>query len=163
MDFIVLFTLMGATFTWLILSYDIACQWSQNLQEWMDTQHTEAMQIPDEIFILICFVIPKFHIYGHGTACQDTYSLNTLRGVVQTDGEDPEHWWAHINPVSMSTRLMGPGSRHDTIDDHTGAWNWRKIVGLRMCCFSSFPGANHLLTRWLQSRHSSNDTDRPSC
>ncbi|KAF9493978.1 hypothetical protein BDN71DRAFT_1508040 [Pleurotus eryngii] len=124
---------MGATFTQLILSYDIACQWSQNLREQMDTQHTEAMQIPDEIFILICFVIPKFHIYGHGRACQDAYSLNNLCGVGQTDGEDPERWWAHINPVSMSTRLMGPGSRSDTIDDHTCAWNWRKIVGLHTC------------------------------
>ncbi|KAF9489136.1 hypothetical protein BDN71DRAFT_1343661, partial [Pleurotus eryngii] len=147
MDFIVLFTLMGATFTRLILSYDIACQWSQNLRERMDSQHTEAMQIPDEIFILICFVIPKFHIYGHGRACQDAYSLNNLCGVGQTNGEDPERWWAHINPVSMSTRLMGPGSQSDTIDDHTCAWNWRKIVGLHTCSFSSFPDTNRLLTR----------------
>jgi hypothetical protein len=44
------------------------------------------------------------------------------------NGEDPERWWAHINPVSMSTREMGPGSRTDTINDHALAWNWRKIT-----------------------------------
>ncbi|KAJ8502691.1 hypothetical protein ONZ45_g11524 [Pleurotus djamor] len=49
--------------------------------------------------------------------------------MAMTDGEDPERWWAHINPVSMSTRLMGPGSRLDTIDDHAAAWNWQKIRG----------------------------------
>ena len=25
---------------------------------------------------------------------------------------------------------MGPGTHHDTLDDHWGAWNWRKLVGL---------------------------------
>ncbi|KAJ7871245.1 hypothetical protein B0H14DRAFT_2257556, partial [Mycena olivaceomarginata] len=25
---------------------------------------------------------------------------------------------------------MGPGARHDTLDDHWGHWNWRELVGL---------------------------------
>ena len=25
---------------------------------------------------------------------------------------------------------MGPGTHHDTLDDHWGAWNWCKLVGL---------------------------------
>ncbi|THV00682.1 hypothetical protein K435DRAFT_656708 [Dendrothele bispora CBS 962.96] len=25
---------------------------------------------------------------------------------------------------------MGPGSRHDTLDDHWGHWNWVKLIGL---------------------------------
>jgi len=53
--------------------------------------------------------------------------------MAHTDSEDPECWWAHINPASMSTKEMGPGARLDTLDDHTGAWNWQKIVGFGGC------------------------------
>lgn len=96
----------------------------------------EDMRLSDEAFNRITYVIPKFHLYGHGSKCQTTYSLSYLPWSAETDGEDPERWWAHINPVSMSTKIMGPGSRTDTIDDHAAAWNWRKIVGLGMSLFS---------------------------
>jgi len=45
------------------------------------------------------------------------------------DGEDLECWWAHINPMSISTKKMGPGTWLDTLNDHSGAWNWQKIMG----------------------------------
>ena len=47
-----------------------------------------------------------------------------------TDGEGIECEWLHINPMALSTRLMGPSTHHDTLDDHWGTWNWRKLVGL---------------------------------
>src|SRR6202040_2208116 len=75
------------------------------------------------------YVLPKFHIYNHGLKCVLNYSLNFLRWSAASDLEDLERWWAHINPVSMSTKEMSEGSRHDTIDDHACAWNWRKITG----------------------------------
>jgi Kyakuja-Dileera-Zisupton transposase len=50
-----------------------------------------------------------------------------------TDGEDPERWWAHINPMSMSTKEMGPGAWLDMLDDYAGAWNWQKITGFGEC------------------------------
>ena len=128
MDFILLSTLVGTVFGLLVLSYDIMCQWSRNLAIRMP-QFPTSMQLPDETVKSIKKVIPKLHIYGHGKACQINYSLNFLKYSARTNGEDPERWWAHINPVSMSTQEMGPGARHDTIDDHAGAWNWRKIAG----------------------------------
>lgn len=33
--------------------------------------------------------------------------------------------------MANSTKEMGPGSRHDTLDDHFGDYNWRKIMSLR--------------------------------
>ncbi|KAG1767726.1 hypothetical protein EV702DRAFT_1050261 [Suillus placidus] len=30
----------------------------------------------------------------------------------------------------MSTHEMGPGSRHDTLDDHFNDWNWKKICAM---------------------------------
>jgi hypothetical protein len=87
------------------------------------------MQPSNRVIDSTKFVIPKMHIYGHGKSCQTRYSLNFLKHSARTDGEDPERWWAHINPVTTSTREMGPGSRQDTIDDHAAAWNFRKIIG----------------------------------
>ncbi|KAL4259306.1 CxC2-like cysteine cluster KDZ transposase-associated domain-containing protein [Pleurotus pulmonarius] len=128
-DFIVLSTLKDHSFARLVLSYDICCQWSRNLWGRI-AGFPEDMRLSPEVFDRITFVIPKFHLYGHGDKCQTAYSLSYLPWSAETDGEDPERWWSHINPVSMSTKIMGPGSRADTIDDHAAAWNWRKIVNL---------------------------------
>jgi hypothetical protein len=128
MDFIALYTLHDADLKLLTFSYDIACQWSRNLKDRI-RQLPPVMQPPNRVMDSTKFVIPKMHIYGHGKSCQTRYSLNFLKYSARTDGEDPERWWAHINPVTTSTREMGPGSRQDTIDDHAAAWNFRKIVG----------------------------------
>jgi hypothetical protein len=132
MDFIVLFTLIHVLTSLLLLSYDIVCQWSRNFGKRMRRQFPEWMHIPPWVFTKMRFVIPKFHIYGHGSSCQFRFSLNFLKYCARTNGEEPERWWAHINPTSMSTREMGPGARHVTIDDHAAAWNWRKITGFGM-------------------------------
>jgi hypothetical protein len=126
MDFIVFFSLIATIWTRLVISYDICCQWSRNLRTRIP-QLPENMRIRPELLNTIEFVIPKFHIYGHGAKCQERYSLNFLRHMAQTNGKEPERWWAHINPISMATKLMGPFARHETIDDHAVAWNWRKI------------------------------------
>ena len=53
-----------------------------------------------------------------------------MPGVGRTDGEGIERNWSEINRVANSTKEMGPGARHDTIDDHFGHHNFRKFVGL---------------------------------
>jgi len=129
MDFLVLSTLIGVIITSLMISYDIACQWSRNFKKRIG-QFPSHMQLSPAVLDTVKYVIPKFHIYGHGSKCQTRFSLNFLKYSARTDGEEPERWWAHINPISMSTREMGHGSRYDTIDDHAAAWNWRKITNL---------------------------------
>ena len=47
----------------------------------------------------------------------------------RTHGETVEQEWAYINLAALSTREMGPGARHATLDDSWGGWNWRKILG----------------------------------
>jgi hypothetical protein len=129
MDFIVFSSLMGTTVRQLVFSYDIACQWSRNLSKRLP-QLPESMRLNPEQLSGARYVIPKFHIYAHGLSCQSLFSLNFLPFMARTNGEEPERWWAHINPVSMSTKEMGPGARLDTLDDHAAAWNWRKITGM---------------------------------
>ena len=135
MDFIMLSTLVGIVAIWLTLSYDIACQWSRNFRKRV-AQFPSWMQIPATVLDSIKFVIPKFHIYGHGCPCQTKFSLNFLRHSARTNGEEPERWWAHINPVSTSTCEMRAGARHEVIDDHAVAWNWHKIVNFGIDFFA---------------------------
>jgi hypothetical protein len=132
MDFILFHSLIGARNELLLFSYDIACQWSRNISRRL-VQLPDSMQLSDKQLHLLRFAIPKFHISAHGPECQSKFSLNYQPHMACTDGEDPERWWAHINPVSMSTKEMGPGARLDTLDDHASAWNWRKITGFGMC------------------------------
>lgn len=129
MDYALLSTLEGRTLPRLVLSYDIACQWSKNLATWM-ARLPEHLRL-DLDAVQTTFSIPKFHLSGaHGDLCQGPFSLNFKEGVGHTDGEGIERNWARVNGAAHSTREMGPGSRHDTLDDTMGHSNWRKLVDL---------------------------------
>ncbi|KAJ7695247.1 hypothetical protein B0H14DRAFT_3530298 [Mycena olivaceomarginata] len=58
------------------------------------------------------------------------FSLNLVPGSGQTDGEGIERPWASIGAIASSTRVSGPGARHDALDDHWSFWNWLKTIGL---------------------------------
>ncbi|TDL22048.1 hypothetical protein BD410DRAFT_815199 [Rickenella mellea] len=121
MDYAFLSTLIGVVCTSLIVTYDIACQWSKNFKQRMLA--FPAFMHLNIILLAMFFGIPKFHLPAHGPACH-------TKGVGRTDGEGVEREWAHINAVATSTREMGAGSRHTTLDDHWGGWNWQKVIGL---------------------------------
>ncbi|KAG2143995.1 hypothetical protein BD769DRAFT_1383033 [Suillus cothurnatus] len=84
----------------------------------------------DYLSKVICFFVPKFHLPAHIAKCQTIFSFNFMHFVGQMDGEAPEMGWLNINPMASSTKAMGPGCHHDTLDDHFGDWNWKKIIGL---------------------------------
>ncbi|THU98424.1 hypothetical protein K435DRAFT_818886 [Dendrothele bispora CBS 962.96] len=111
-----------------VQSYDIVCQWCKKLVDCL--KKLPPLVRLNLVLHLIYFVIPKLHIYGHQIHCQLMFSLNWLQGAGRTDGEGIERPWAHMGPVATSTRDMGPGSRHDTLDDHWGHWNFVKMTGL---------------------------------
>lgn len=112
-----------------VLSYDIACQWRVNLP-------SRIAQLPDHVrFELpvgndLRYAIPKFHFRAHKHEDHDEYSLNLMPGVGRVDGEETERHWSRNNMIAYSTREMGPGSRHDTVEDHIGFANWMKYIGL---------------------------------
>lgn len=138
--------LIGTLSLWLCLSYDICCQWSRILKKRMP-QLPEEMCLSKKMLKRAKLVIPKFHLHNHGIKCHLHYNLNFLRFSAQSDFEDPERWWAHINPISMSTREMTQGSRLDIINDHAAGWNWRKITGFGEC--SMCPIINNQLLIFL--------------
>ena len=113
-----------------VVSYDIACQWAIHLVE-------RIKRLPSlirlHIIFSLTFVIPKLHIYGHKLHCQLNDSFHLHPGVGNTNGEGIERSHSFIGPMGTATREMGPGSRHDTLDDGWGYWNWLKFVSLCKC------------------------------
>jgi hypothetical protein len=138
MDYLFFTTLATTALLWFVVSYDIACQWSVKLWDRM-AKYPPKMQLNRESMDFT-FLIPKFHLPAHIPKCHTAYSFNYTPGVARTDGEAPERGWAHINPTAMSTREMGPGHRQDTLDDHFGDWNWKKVIamGTASCLIDKF-------------------------
>jgi hypothetical protein len=114
-----------------VISYDIVCQWTKNLlarrDDMPDHIVAEVPVLPDGD---VCYVIPKYHWRAHTEKDHNKYSLNLIPGVGRTDGEQIERGWSTHDAVSASVREMGPGSRHDTLEDHFGWNNWLKLLGL---------------------------------
>ncbi|KAI0083229.1 hypothetical protein BDY19DRAFT_998729 [Irpex rosettiformis] len=111
-----------------VVSYDIACQWETHL-----TARLKALPAHVKIEIPtgeVRYAIPKYHFAGHKKSSHNKYSLNYLRGVGRTDGEEIERNWSRHDATAGSTREMGPGSRHDTLEDHFGWANWQKYINL---------------------------------
>ncbi|KLO04000.1 hypothetical protein SCHPADRAFT_948091 [Schizopora paradoxa] len=61
--------------------------------------------------------------------------------MARTDGENIERGWAWMNPASLSTREMGPGARHDTLDDQWMSWNYALVSRLGDTLFNRFDEA----------------------
>jgi hypothetical protein len=129
-DYLFFCALQGSRIKNLVISYDIACQWSKNIWKRM-AEMPECLQF-DHKSREITFLVPKFHLPAHILACHIAYSFNLTPNVGRTDGEGVERGWANINPLATSTKEMGPGSRRDAIDDHFSDANWKKFVGLGM-------------------------------
>ncbi|KAG6905794.1 hypothetical protein DXG01_000684 [Tephrocybe rancida] len=117
--------LFGTFILHILLCYDIACQYGINF--W-----SRFKDIPSRVqfvtVLTIRFKVPKFHLPPHKAKCHGPFSLNYTSGVGRTDGEGVERNWAWLNGAAPSTSQMGPGSRHDTLDDFMGFWNYHKTV-----------------------------------
>ncbi|KAI0054927.1 hypothetical protein BV25DRAFT_1922257 [Artomyces pyxidatus] len=130
MDFVLLSTIAKTAehLKTMVLSYDIACQYSKNfLKRMADFPTAFHIDVTDTS---LTFVVPKFHLLAHGVSCQVSYSLNFTEGVGRTCGEGIEAGWSETNGAALSTREMSSESRHEILNDFFGAINWRKVISM---------------------------------
>ncbi|KAF8215614.1 hypothetical protein K438DRAFT_1561437 [Mycena galopus ATCC 62051] len=111
-----------------IVLYDIVCQWWKKLANCL--MHLPLLVRITIILKMFRFIIPKMHIHSHTLNCQVQFSLNLVPGSGKTDDEGIKHPWSSIGAIATSTRVSGPGARHNTLDDHWNFWNWLKTIGL---------------------------------
>jgi hypothetical protein len=65
MDFIIFSAILGTILLMITFSYDICCQWSQNVKKRM-LQLPASMHLKKKILRAAKIVLPKLHIHNHG-------------------------------------------------------------------------------------------------
>ncbi|KAJ7358563.1 hypothetical protein DFH08DRAFT_911760 [Mycena albidolilacea] len=111
MMFILFFAILNVMLLYLILSYDIACQFSKNYWSRMEG-------LPAEMHINV-EKVPNFHILGH------KWPLG------MTDGEDVEQNWEFTNGAAGLTKMMGPDGHHAFLEGLFVFHNWMRTVSYR--------------------------------
>ena len=64
-DYVVASVLKDTRIHDIVISYDIACKWSINLLERLSENHLDL----DIDTFSLSYLIPKFHLPGHGASC----------------------------------------------------------------------------------------------
>jgi hypothetical protein len=92
--------------------------------------------LPDPMHLLVdqahvWFKVPNFHLPPHVPACHSPYSFHYMWGAGRTHGETVEQNWEFTNGVAASTKMMGVGTHHATLEDLFAFHNWRRLVSWR--------------------------------
>ncbi|KAF7376804.1 CxC2 domain-containing protein [Mycena sanguinolenta] len=143
-DFVLLAALIGLRLLWLIISYDIACQFAINFWSCM-TQLLAHMQLTIEQKN-VWWKVPNFHLPDHKPKCHSPYSFHWMWGAGMSHGEGIEQNWSFSNGTAASTRLMGPGSRQATLEDIFGFHNYNRTLAMR-----GVPTRCHFPPLWFTS------------
>ncbi|KAJ7895595.1 hypothetical protein B0H14DRAFT_2275472, partial [Mycena olivaceomarginata] len=126
MDFILFSSILNYIVFYLILSYDIACQYGKNF--WTHMQLLpEAMHLTID-HSRVWFKVPNFHLPPHKPPCHSAFSFHYMWGAGRTHGETVEQNWEFTNGAAASTKMMGPGTWFATLEDLFGFHNWRHLV-----------------------------------
>lgn len=125
--YVVLTSLNAAKFfRYILLTYDVACQYYVKLRERFAANFPSLVDIIDILHVLV----PKLHLDGHQQSCKIRFSLNYFQGAGRSHGEGIEASWAESKQSGGSTRQMNHGHRHDTLNDFHNYWNWNKVQGM---------------------------------
>ncbi|KAA1479653.1 hypothetical protein DENSPDRAFT_789438, partial [Dentipellis sp. KUC8613] len=162
MGFLLLMTISIGGIVWraLVISYDIACQFSKNFQKRMST-FPPNFRI-DSAVTSVIFLVPKFHLPAHGPKCQADFSFNHTAGVGRTYGETVEANWAKTNRAALSSREMSAGARHESLNDIFGAINWGKTVSMGVHFARSMKEAIYMLAQQEPRYNDLRDTFPPA-
>ncbi|KAH6903662.1 hypothetical protein BKA70DRAFT_1227593 [Coprinopsis sp. MPI-PUGE-AT-0042] len=148
MDYIFFAAIMAIALLRIVITYDIACQWSKNLTSRMETLPADLKPSDD---IEIDAAIPSWHINAHGSDCQVNFALMYREGNGRTCGDEIEGTWDHTNSLGTSVREMAPGARHETLNDHFSGYNFQKIIGLRKILLKKIKEAHKMRLKHLEN------------
>ncbi|KAJ7017144.1 hypothetical protein C8F04DRAFT_979867 [Mycena alexandri] len=126
MDFLWFSALLNFALMWLILSYDIACQFSKNI--WARMPDLPAKYHLKINRANVRWMVPNFHLPGHKKGCHSPFSFHWLWGAGCTHGETVEQNWEFLNGAAASTKLMALGARATALEGLLGFHNFRRQI-----------------------------------
>ncbi|KAJ7092018.1 hypothetical protein B0H15DRAFT_922120 [Mycena belliarum] len=130
MTFLMLSALMGFMLSYLIFSYDIACQFSKGFwgrQNELPPRYRLSLD-PAKIR----WMVPNWHVAGHKKGCHSPFSFHWLWGAGRTHGETVEQNWEFLNGIAAATKMMGLGARYTALEGLFGFHNWRRLIAHRL-------------------------------
>ncbi|KAF9020723.1 hypothetical protein BDZ89DRAFT_1138473 [Hymenopellis radicata] len=132
MDYIFWASILYVTLLWIMLSYDVGCQWRVHLLDRKPLlpdvlQHDESEGRPAPS---VRVGLPVWHGGAHVEKCATEHSLRYKTGAAMTDGEGIERVWSRLNPKAMATKEMHQDGRHENIEEAIDAHNFDKCMGL---------------------------------
>ncbi|KAJ7016376.1 hypothetical protein C8F04DRAFT_981782 [Mycena alexandri] len=130
MDFIFFSAVLNFTLMWLVLSYDIACQFSKNV--WKRMEVLPAKYHLNINRLNVRWMVPNFHLPPHKKGCHSAFSFHWLWGAGCTHGETVEQNWEFLNGAAGATKLMGLGARLTMLEGLLAFHNWRRLVSHRL-------------------------------
>ncbi|KAJ7876466.1 hypothetical protein B0H14DRAFT_2568181 [Mycena olivaceomarginata] len=117
LDFLLLSALV--TFTmWYI------CAFWERMQKF--PEHMQLKISKDNVW----WKVPNFHLPPHRPFCHSPFSFHYMFGAGRTHGEGVEQNWLFSNGAAASTKLMGPGARHATLEDIFGFHNYDRQLAM---------------------------------
>ncbi|KAJ7676330.1 hypothetical protein B0H14DRAFT_3101986 [Mycena olivaceomarginata] len=100
-DFVIFSALLNTILFYLILSYDIACQYGKNFWSRMEALPQYMHLSIDQA--RVWFKVPNFHLPPHQPACHSAYSFHYMWGAGSTHGETVEQNWEFLNGAAASS------------------------------------------------------------
>ncbi|KAJ7175605.1 hypothetical protein C8R46DRAFT_1214075 [Mycena filopes] len=110
MDFLFLSAVLNFALAWLVLSYDIACQFSKNI--WARMEGLPSRYHLNISRLNVRWMVPNFHLPPH------------KKGLEQN--------WEFLNGAAAATQLMGLGARNTALEGLSAFHNWRRLVAHRL-------------------------------
>ncbi|KAJ7737187.1 hypothetical protein DFH07DRAFT_870629 [Mycena maculata] len=129
MTFLFFSSVLNFSLAWLILSYDIACQFSKNIWDRMDVLPKKYHLSINRLNVR--WMVPNFHLPPHKPGCHSPFSFHWLWGAGCTHGETVEQNWEFLNGAAASTKLMGLGARFAALEGLFAFHNWRRLIAHR--------------------------------
>ncbi|KAF8230362.1 hypothetical protein L208DRAFT_1282318, partial [Tricholoma matsutake] len=83
--------------------------------------------------IAILHGISLFHIGGHVWECFSQFSPCFIPSTGQVNGEILESLWSVLNEISPSTQNATISSWIETLDDHMGDSDFKKMLDIGKC------------------------------
>lgn len=104
------------------LIYDIACQYSVNLQERIGHLLPAGLVVDAAIGL--------FHVHAHKDECFFRFAPSFIPGLGVVCGEILESLWSALNTISPSVRTALLSHRAEMLDDHATDSNHKKMLGM---------------------------------
>ncbi|KAJ7256582.1 hypothetical protein C8J57DRAFT_1235441 [Mycena rebaudengoi] len=105
-------------------TYDIACAYVVNLEARF------AKHFPDQLGSIkkMRWGVPALHVQGHQDSCTYLFGTAYMECIGHFHGETAEHYWPEANQLGPHVRQMNLGHQQDTMIQHHGDWNAKKMA-----------------------------------